>query len=168
MGYQDCSAVQARHAQLRQEHEAESNRQKAARKQARSQATEARRLQRLRECMRAAAERCIANGIPISHASLRAAGFKGQTDMMGPLINELIEDGTVQQHHMNKHRARWDDWREPEYHPPKVDVEEQRVELPPLHSHAPEVPPEHVARLEKTCSQLYWTPQRRAWYRRQA
>ena len=145
MGYQDCSAVQARHAQLRQEHkaeaeaEAEANRQRDVRKLAAA----ARQLATLRQRMRAAAESCIAKGIPISRASLREAGYSGHCGSMGALITELIDDGTIRKEHLHGNRTKRDDWQapEPQYRKPKVDPEEQRVELPPLRSHAPEVPP---------------------------
>jgi hypothetical protein len=127
-----------------------------------------------RDRVRTAAIRLILDGKLITRDELRTAGCRCSDELLGMLLGELIEDGTVRPEHLSAHhparRGTLENSRcNRSMGASRSSREEERVELPPLRQHAPEVPPPHKVEAEQPIwswlAERYWTERRRDLYK---
>lgn len=132
-----------------------------------------------RDRVRTVAIRLIMDGKEVGRGALREAGCRYSDELLGHLLAELIEDGTVKPENLNvRHPVRRGTFANSRVRrtlgglPVKYRCdsrEEERVELPTLRQHAPDAPwlapaPTEVSLWEWLAAK-YWAAVPRAWYR---
>ncbi len=120
--------------------------------------------EQLRESVRRHVAWLIEDGIPVSVNALRRAGVAGKNARISAIVAELAASGEIPAERLDAKRDR-------RLKTPRgLGKSRERIPAtvaPPMSSHAPEVQDDETDDMD-TNLRLYWTPARRAWYRRQA
>lgn len=119
--------------------------------------------EQLRESVKRHVAWLIEDGIPVGVNALKRAGIAGKNERISAIVAELVASGEIPPERLDARRDR-------RLKTPRGTAK-PRERTPatapaPLANHAPEAPDDEADDMPPL--ELYWTEQRRAWYRRGA